>query len=194
MPLRRIDFISRGWALAEPVPFTVAILTEKSLTREGVDAGIWGASGNLGFSGLERLRLVLGVRPVHHGLLHVPRRGRTALRAQSAVHAQVLVLHHDASGLRQARGDVQVLRQVLRRRLQALAQVRLLTVVRDGEAVHRTDVQARVALDAQLRGEHRLYVAVEAALHLLLNLLGGEAELDLDVQVSEALLEGDVRG
>jgi hypothetical protein len=33
MPLRNIDFINRLLALAEPVPFTVAILSVKSLTR-----------------------------------------------------------------------------------------------------------------------------------------------------------------
>jgi hypothetical protein len=33
MPLRKIDFISSVLALAEPVPFTVAILMVKSLTR-----------------------------------------------------------------------------------------------------------------------------------------------------------------
>jgi hypothetical protein len=33
MPLLKIDFISSVLALAEPVPFTVAILIAKSLTR-----------------------------------------------------------------------------------------------------------------------------------------------------------------
>src|ERR1700749_2265976 len=36
MPLLKMDFMSRVLALAEPVPFTVAILTAKSLLREGV--------------------------------------------------------------------------------------------------------------------------------------------------------------
>jgi hypothetical protein len=31
-PLRKMDFISSEFALAEPVPFTVAILIAKSLT------------------------------------------------------------------------------------------------------------------------------------------------------------------
>jgi hypothetical protein len=35
MPLRKIDFISSVFALADPVPLTVAILMAKSLTREG---------------------------------------------------------------------------------------------------------------------------------------------------------------
>ena len=62
-------------------------------------------------------------------------------------------------------------------------------VRRDGEAVDRADVDAGVALDAELVGEHGLHVAVEAALHLLGGLLGGEAQLDLDVELLEALLE-----
>src|SRR5437879_415502 len=37
-----MDFISRLLALAEPVPFTVAILMAKSLMRVAVDAGIGG--------------------------------------------------------------------------------------------------------------------------------------------------------
>ena len=34
MPLRKMDFISRLFALAEPVPLTEAILITKSLMRE----------------------------------------------------------------------------------------------------------------------------------------------------------------
>ena len=37
MPLRKMDFISSVLALAEPVPFTVAILMTKSLIRAVVD-------------------------------------------------------------------------------------------------------------------------------------------------------------
>src|ERR1700685_3175810 len=40
MPLLKIDFMSSVLALAEPVPFTVAILMEKSLTRAGVAGGM----------------------------------------------------------------------------------------------------------------------------------------------------------
>src|SRR5580704_13011594 len=209
MPLLKIDFMSRVLALAEPVPLTVAILMVKSLTRL-VAVWVIGLSGFLGTPmrrdrrcahrsgdlGLLRLDgdgLTLRVRPVERGLLHVPRRGRAALGAQAAVHAQVLVLHHHAPGLRQAGRHVQELGEVLRRGLETRAQVGLGTVVSNGEAVDRADVDAGVALDAQLRAEHGLHVAVEAALHLLLHLLGGEAELHLDVELLEALLERDVR-
>ena len=43
-------------------------------------------------------------------LPHVPRRRRAALGAQAAVQADVLVLHHDALGLRQRVGHVERLR------------------------------------------------------------------------------------
>src|SRR5256885_9209829 len=39
------------------------------------------------------------------------------------------------------------------------------SVVGNGEAVHRADVEARVALDAQLGGEHGLHVAVRSEEH-----------------------------
>ena len=80
---------------------------------------------------------------------------------------------------------VEVLREVDRRRLQARAQVGLLAVGGERDAVHRADVDARVALDAQLVGEHRLHVAVEAALRFGEGELEVEAELDLDLDVRE---------
>src|SRR5580704_7426680 len=107
MPLLKIDFMSSVLALAEPVPFTVAILMVKSLMRAVVgDMGCRGAKGSGDFlGGLRRHgpRLVGGVRPLELGLLHVPGGGRAALGAQAAVHAQVLVLDHDTPGLRQRR-------------------------------------------------------------------------------------------
>src|SRR5262245_35843408 len=125
MPLLKIDFISNVLALAEPVPFTVAILMAKSLMRAVCMGGGFAnsnskqpGSGDLRLFRSEGLGLVIGVRPVHEGLLHVPRGGRAALRAQATVNAQVLVLDHDASGLFQRRGHVERLREVLRRRLE----------------------------------------------------------------------------
>src|ERR1700683_3250549 len=116
MPLRKIDFMSSVLALAEPVPFTVAILMEKSLTRAGVAGG------------MVVLQAILGCC------------AGSACASSSA-------FGHGTSGL----------------------------------------------FDAQLGAEHRLHVAVEAALHFLLHLLGGEAQLDLDVELLEAFLERDVR-
>src|SRR5579859_3605680 len=104
MPLLKIDFMSSVLALAEPVPFTVAILMVKSLTCGALACGmvlIIGLSGDLRLLRFQYARLVFGVRPVQLGLLHVPGGGRAALGAQTTVHAQVLVLHHHASGLRQ---------------------------------------------------------------------------------------------
>src|SRR5580704_18599687 len=148
MPPRKMDFMSSVLALADPVPLTVAILMQKSLTRVVLDALMWTSltgrlrSGNLGVLRLEDAGLVDGVRPMQLRLLHVPRRCRAALRAQPAMHAQVFVLHHDAPGLRQARRDVERLRQVLGRRLEALAQLALRAVVGNGETVDRADVDA----------------------------------------------------
>ena len=90
-------------------------------------------------------------------------------------------------GLRQRVGHVEILGQVQRRRGQPGAQVLFRAVRRDGQAAGRADVHAGIALDAELLGEHRLDVAVEAALDLLRELLGREAELHLDVQLLEAL-------
>ena len=52
-------------------------------------------------------------------------------------------------------------------RVRRRAQVGFLAVRREADAVHRADVDAGIALDAQLGREHRLHVAVQAALGLL---------------------------
>src|SRR5687767_11694273 len=91
-PLRKMDFISSELALAEPVPFTVAILIAKLFTLSGM-------SGALGKLGSVCDSLVHGVRPPDRGLLHIPGRSRTALRAQAAVHTQVFVFDHDPPGM-----------------------------------------------------------------------------------------------
>src|SRR3974390_126876 len=95
MPLRKIAFMSSELALAEPVPLTVAILSTKSLVRLGAglvmgDPGGVGrcASGDLRLTRGAGAGLVLGVRPAHVRLLHVPGGRRAALGAQPAVHAQ----------------------------------------------------------------------------------------------------------
>src|SRR5262249_5958521 len=135
MPLRKIDFMSSVLALAEPVPFTVAILIEKSLIRGAVEGDMdgfafvsswraWPAapgrprctSGDLRLLRRQGLGLVLGMGPMHVGLLHVPGGRRAALRAQAAVNTQILVLHHDAARLRERHGDEQRLREILRGR------------------------------------------------------------------------------
>ena len=88
------------------------------------------------------------------------------------MNAQVFVLDHDPTGLGKRLRHVQRLLEILRRRRQALTQILFLAVLRDRQAVDRADVDARVALDAQLRGEHGLDVAVQAALDFLHGLAG----------------------
>ena len=125
--------------------------------------------------------------------LHIPGRRRAALGAEPAVHADVLVLHHHAARVLERFADIERLRDVLRWRLEPRSQIGLLAVWRHGQAIDRADIDASVALDAELGVEHRLHIAIETALHLGGGLLGGEAELDLDVDVLEALLERDMR-
>src|SRR6185312_3047228 len=116
--------------------------------------------------------------------LHVPGAGRAALGAEAAMQADILVLDHDAAGL-EAAADVKILGRVDRRRVEAAAQLFLLAVGGEGDAVHRADVDAGVALDAELRREDRLNIAIEAALGLEIGQLVVEAELDLDPDVLE---------
>src|SRR5512139_784418 len=189
-PMRMMDLAKSVLAEAEPEPFTFANLTTKSLT-----AWIFFMMGFL--RGLARGGAVAAPRPrvgeLEEVLLHVPGAGRAALRAHPAVQAHVLVLGHDAPGL-EPRADVEVLRGVARRGAEPRAHLRLLAVGGEGDAVHGADVHAGVALDAQLRGEHGLHVAVEAALRLLPGELGVEAQLHLLADVLERdheLLERD---
>src|SRR5512135_1636405 len=71
---------------------------------------------------LRRAARRAGVRHLEQELLHVPGAGRAALGAQPAVQAHILVLDHHAPGP-EALLHIQVLREVLRRRAQARAQV-----------------------------------------------------------------------
>ena len=84
-------------------------------------------------------------------------------------------------------GHIKVLRQIDGRRGQALTQVVFFSVSSDGEALHRTDVDAGVALDTFRRDEHGLHVAVETALYFARGLLGVKAHLDFDVELLEPL-------
>ena len=82
-------------------------------------------------------------------------------------------------------GDVEVLGEILRRRLQPLPQLGFLAVRGEGDAVHRADVDAGVAFDAELAGEHGLHIAVEAALGLFQRQFEVIAELDLGLDVAQ---------
>src|SRR5450755_819527 len=117
---------------------------------------------------------VVRVPQVEVELLRVPCPCRTALRAESAVQANVLVLGHDAPGFEPV-GDVEILRQIARWSIQSRSEVGLVAIRRERDAIHRTDVDARVALDAQLRRKYCLHIAVEAALRFGKGLRGIEA-------------------
>src|SRR5687767_9787064 len=179
-PMRRIERAKSSFAEAEPEPLTLANLTTKSLTALMVFTSSIVLSGfPLRFSARGT-----GVGNVEQELLHVPGAGRAALGAQPAVQAHVLVLHHDTPGLEPV-GDVEILRGMQRRRGQPRAQLRFLAVLRERDAVHRADIDARVAFDAELRREHRLHVAVQAPLRFRVPGLRVETELDLDLDVAQ---------
>src|SRR6185295_2934016 len=95
-PLRKMDFMSSELALAEPVPFTVAILIAKLFTLSGISGAC--SLCNKGQFGLCGSSFVRGVRPLDRGFLHIPGRGRTTLGTQPAVHAQVFVFDHHSRG------------------------------------------------------------------------------------------------
>ncbi len=124
------------------------------------------------------------LRHLEEEFLHIPGPGRTALGAQPAMQADILVLGHDAPGLEQA-GDIDVLGQIERRRLQPAAQLGLVAVLGEADAIHRTDIDAGIAFDAELVGKDRLGVAIEAALCLLEGEHGIEAQLDLGLDVAQ---------
>src|SRR6187402_883393 len=115
-PLLKMDFMSSELALAEPVPFTVAILIAKLFTLSGISGAR--SSSNKGKFCVRGCRFIGGVWPLDGQLLHVPGRGRTALGAQAAVHAQVFVFDHDAPGMFQRTGYVQGLSDVFCGRLE----------------------------------------------------------------------------
>ena len=118
--------------------------------------------------------------------LHIPSAGGTALGTEPAVKADVLVLHHDPSGLRQRVRYVKVLIQFVGRHAQLRAKGRLLIVGQEVDAFRGADIDTGVALDTAHLAEHRLHVAVQAALGLAQRQLLVVAELDLE-RVGEAV-------
>src|SRR5665213_1295692 len=143
IPMRKIACINRLFALADPVPFTLASFTEKSFTRTVVSSDVSIAIVQTHF---HSRALGRPDRNMHDGgtrrvgnlqleLLHVPGRRGAALRAEPAVHAHVLVLHHYSPRLGQGSRDVQCLVEVERGGREALAKVGLFTVGRDSQAL-----------------------------------------------------------
>ena len=89
--------------------------------------------------------------------------------------AEVFVLGHDAAGLQIAR-DVKVLAEIGGGGAEPRTQLGFLAIVGEGNAVHRADIGAGVAFDAQARRKDRLDVAVQAALRFL------EADREIEPQ------------
>src|SRR5579864_5609102 len=92
-PMRKIACMMRPLALADPVPFVLAILKAKSLTRSTF-AEFKSSSCRRPCRRFVRVAARL-TRPRDDELelLHVPRARRAALGAQAAVHAEILVLY-----------------------------------------------------------------------------------------------------
>ena len=181
-PMRRIDFANSSFADAEPEPLTLANLTTKSLTAS-IFALFHGHASSL-------LRLVAGgpgLRHFEQEFAHVPRAGRTAFGAQAAMQADVFILHHHAAGFQQI-GNVQILREIQRRRGEMRAQRHLLVVAREGDAIHRTDVDAGIAFDADILAEHGFDIAIQATLRFGERGLRIEAEFDFDFYTFQRFL------
>ena len=97
-----------------------------------------------------RLRLAARLRGVEVELLHVPRAGRAALGAETAVQADVLVLHHNARGFEPVL-HVKILREILCGRVEAITELSLFAVLGERDAIHRADIDTSVALDTRRR-------------------------------------------
>src|SRR5688500_13876974 len=110
MPIRKIACISRPFAEADPVPFAVAILNAKSLTRSmntlcSVGRPLSGSPTRTSQGprhayaiASEGIDIGSPASDVNHRLAHVPCVRRTAFGAEAAVDANVLVFHHHAAG------------------------------------------------------------------------------------------------
>src|SRR4051794_33121486 len=90
--------------------------------------------------------------PVFHleeELLHVPRTRRAALRAEPTMQAHILVFHHDPRRLELA-GHIKILRNVQRFGRQSQPKICFVAVPRKRDAIRRSDIDARIALDAEV--------------------------------------------
>ena len=183
MPMRKIACISRPLALAEPVPLTLASLRTKSLTRSCAAA-----------------RLTCAVSPspawgqwiVDFCMSQAAVGQRSAHRPQCTQRSSSLTMTRPVCG--SARGDVERLRRVRRPARAGACAAR--PPRRRGVMVRQSTGQMSMQASHSMHSlavEHRLDVAVEAALHFLRGLLGVEAELHLDVELLEALLQRHVR-
>src|SRR4051812_27628371 len=114
-----------------------SLVEEQSKSWE-LGAGSWQLTRHSYSSERNNLRRgIASVRNLQDELSHVPRVGRAALGAQSAVQADIFVLQHDAAGLLERLGGIQRLVQVDGRGVEPLAKKRLVAVHADCQAVHR---------------------------------------------------------
>src|SRR5208337_1297447 len=97
--------------------------------------------------------------------LHVPGSGRTTLGTEPAMKANILILGHDSACLEVA-ADIEVLGKVRGWCLQSGAKVCFFTLFRESDAVHRANIGARIALNAERASEDGLHIAVQATLCL----------------------------
>src|SRR6266700_3425753 len=98
--------------------------------------------------------------------------------------ANILVFDHDPSGLQRI-PDVEILAQIGCRSAKTIAQLLVRAILCKGDAVHRTDVDAGVAFDAERTGEDGLDIAIEAPLAFEKGQFVVVAELDLGLDVVE---------
>src|SRR5690606_34090414 len=131
-----------------------------------------------------RLWFAARLRDVEVELLHVPGARWATFGAEAAVQADVFVLHHDAAGF-QAILNVKILRDILRRCVEAIAQFRFFAVLRERNAIHRADIDACIALDARRRRKHGLHVTVQAALRFFIAEQRIETLFNLDLDVAQ---------
>ena len=99
----------------------------------------------------------------------------------------VFVLDHDPACL-QAAGNIQILLTVVGWGGELLSKRFFFHVFSEGDAVHRTDVDTCVALDAELVGEHGLHIAVQASLRFLGAKLAVKPEFNFKLDVGKRLL------
>src|SRR5258708_29866208 len=126
-PMRRMARANNSFADAEPEPFTLANLRTKS------------------FVDLIGLDMTPGLRRIEEEFLHIPGAGRAAFRTQSAMQAKVLVLRHDPSRF-QGFGHIEILRIGMGRGCsQPSTQLVFGTILREGDAVHRADIDPTIA-------------------------------------------------
>lgn len=96
------------------------------------------------------LRRATRWRDVEEELLHVPRTRRAALSTQAAMETDVFVFHHNAASL-QTILNIEILRERFCWCVQAIAKFGFFAILRKRNAIHRTNVDARITLDARRR-------------------------------------------